>query len=38
MKKPYQKPAILHSEKVEARAIVCAKNNDICGPSGPNNS
>jgi hypothetical protein len=35
MKKPYEKPAIIHSEKVEARAVQCSKNNDSCGPSGP---
>jgi len=35
MKKPYVKPAIIHSEKVEARAVVCSKNNEACGPNGP---
>jgi len=35
MKKPYVKPAIIHSEKVEARAVQCAKTDDSCGPSGP---
>jgi hypothetical protein len=35
MKKPYEKPAIVHSQKVEARAVQCAKANDTCSPSGP---
>lgn len=36
MKKPYEKPAIIHSEKVEARAVQCAKSSDsACGPNGP---
>jgi len=35
MKKPYVKPAIIHSEKVEARAVQCMKADDSCGPSGP---
>ena len=35
MKKPYVKPAIIHTEKVEARAVVCTRSDDTCGPSGP---
>jgi hypothetical protein len=36
MKKPYEKPAIIHSEKVEARAVQCAKSDaGSCGPNGP---
>ena len=36
MKKPYVKPAIVASEKVEARAAICSKATDgACGPSGP---
>jgi hypothetical protein len=32
MKKPYERPTILHTEKLEARAVVCAKQNDtVCG-------
>jgi hypothetical protein len=32
MKKTYEKPAIKHSEKVEARAVACAKQDDNdCG-------
>ena len=25
MKKPYEKPIVVHSEKLEARAVVCGK-------------
>jgi hypothetical protein len=35
MKKPYEKPTIIHSEKVEARAVQCSKANDQCGTTGP---
>lgn len=39
MKKAYEKPAIVHTEKVEARAVACggppAKANSIDCPSGP---
>ena len=39
MKKPYQKPAIVHTEKIEARAVVCAgpnaKMNSIDCAGGP---
>jgi hypothetical protein len=35
MKKPYEKPAIIHSEKVEARAVQCSKSTDSCGATGP---
>ena len=32
MKKIYERPTILHTEKLEARAIACAKANDtVCG-------
>jgi hypothetical protein len=34
-KEPYRKPEIVFSQKVEARAVQCAKANDICLPSGP---
>ena len=31
-KKSYEKPAVVHTEKLEARAINCAKENDAnCG-------
>jgi hypothetical protein len=34
MKKAYEKPAIIHSEKIEARATACAKSNDACLTAG----
>ena len=37
MKKTYERPMIVHTEKLEARAVACAKQNDAvpaCG-SGP---
>jgi len=35
MKKSYQKPAIVHTEKIEARAVTCQKADDgVCG-GGP---
>ncbi len=33
MKKIYEKPAIIHTEKIEARAVRCAKLDD--SPGGP---
>ncbi len=33
-RKPYEKPAIVYSQKVEARAVVCSRANDTCFP-GP---
>lgn len=36
MKKSYEKPAIIHSEKIEARAAACSKSDDLCrGTGGP---
>ena len=35
MKKTYEKPAIIHSEKIEARAVACSKSDDVCRSSGP---
>ncbi len=35
MKKTYEKPAILHTEKLEARAVACAKTDDLACPGGP---
>ena len=31
-KKPYQKPQIVHTQKIEARAVICAKQvgDDAC--------
>jgi hypothetical protein len=35
MKKTYERPAIVHTEKLEARAVACAKSSDgVCG-AGP---
>jgi hypothetical protein len=35
MKKAYEKPAIIHTEKIEARAVACAKTDDACAQRGP---
>ena len=35
MKKAYEKPAIVHTEKIEARASACSKSNDACANQGP---
>jgi hypothetical protein len=29
-KKDYEKPAVVHTEKLEARAASCAKSSDVC--------
>ncbi len=34
MKKSYEKPAIIHTEKIEARAAACSKADDSCRVSG----
>lgn len=34
MKKQYERPAIVHTEKLEARAITCAKADDSCTTTG----
>jgi hypothetical protein len=34
MKKTYEKPAIIHSEKIEARAVSCSKSDDTCATTG----
>ena len=34
-RRPYEKPAVIHTEKVKARAVVCALSNETCGPNGP---
>lgn len=36
-KRPYEAPAIIHTEKIEARAVTCAKAPSQCNP-GPANS
>jgi hypothetical protein len=35
MKKTYEKPAIIHTEAIEARAVSCAKQTNTDCPSGP---
>ena len=37
-KKPYEKPAITHVEKIEARAVACALADDATCGAGPINS
>ena len=34
MKKTYERPAIVHTEKLEARAVICTKATETCG-AGP---
>ena len=34
MKKTYERPAIIHTEKLEARAVACSKATDSCSASG----
>jgi hypothetical protein len=35
MKKTYERPAIIHTEKLEARAVACAKATDAACGAGP---
>jgi hypothetical protein len=35
MKKVYERPAIVHTEKLEARAVACAKATDAQCGAGP---
>lgn len=35
MKKTYEKPAIVHTEKLEARAVSCSKASDAACSLGP---
>ena len=35
MKKSYERPAILHTEKLEARAVACSKADDTACSAGP---
>jgi predicted metal-dependent HD superfamily phosphohydrolase len=35
MKKIYEKPAIIHTEKLEARAVTCTKSTDTACAAGP---
>lgn len=34
MKKSYERPAIIHTEKLEARAAVCMKADESCANMG----
>ena len=34
MKKTYDRPAIIHTEKLEARAVSCNKADDSCNSGG----
>ncbi len=34
MKKTYERPTIVHTEKLEARAVSCTKANDGCATGG----
>ena len=33
--KAYSPPKIVHTEKTEARAILCSQGDDTCAASGP---
>ena len=35
MKKPYEKPRIIYVEKLEARAVACAKADSVGCAAGP---
>jgi hypothetical protein len=35
MKKTYERPAIVHTEKLEARAVACSKATDAACGAGP---
>lgn len=35
MKKTYERPMIIHTEKLEARAVTCAKADDTACSAGP---
>jgi len=32
-RKPYEPPAVVHTEKLKARAIICAKESVACIPN-----
>ena len=34
MKKNYERPAVIHTEKLEARAVSCNKADDSCNSGG----
>ena len=35
MKKTYERPAIVHTEKLEARAVACTRSDDATCAAGP---
>ena len=35
MKRVYEKPAVVHTEKIEARAVNCAKSSTTACTDGP---
>ena len=35
MKKPYETPQVLHTEKLEARAVACSKADEQTCANGP---
>lgn len=35
MKKVYEKPMVVHTEKIEARAVACAKSDENACGAGP---
>jgi hypothetical protein len=35
MKKTYERPVIVHTEKLEARAVICARSTDTACGAGP---
>lgn len=35
MKKTYERPVIVHTEKLEARAVACSKSTDTACAGGP---
>jgi len=35
MKKTYEKPAIVHTEEIEARAVQCTKADSVACAGGP---
>ena len=35
IRRPYRKPEIVYTQKVEVRAVQCSKADDVCGVGGP---
>lgn len=34
MKRPYEKPAVVHSQPIETRAVNCARGDEACRTQG----